>query len=726
MVPEFWFGALRSYAIAPSSARRALTLEDSALGILSKITSTPVAAIEAGLKQAIEENVIARHFSDRLQDWLERYRELSVHEALKDGSQSNLRDLLAASGVLPEKQDAFVQAYLQGGSRDDIVQRIRADQRFTETEAAAIHTTLLLNDLTLGDGNLVKELKQQFDDPSRVRDLAKMPAQDWEAAIARANANPPDFVAGDNPEDKRRAYALLLSNRLAMEYPTAAFSGGLARAIASQQKPALENAGQILKFFDEHPDFELASMSIDGYLKAHTQPEFFNAVNKEAFVRDLKAAQRVFKLVPNFEASNTLLNESLHSGHSIYSVGESRFVTRFGGRPGFSERIARDTYQRAANTHAAALTIIGELRATVNANAVAGLKNEVDALAEIPNLATLFGSADLCDCEHCRSIFGPAAYLADVLMYLKARESTAPAVSAKDVLFRRRPDIGDLELSCENSNVPVPYIDLACEVLEDHVAPWKRLSLTFESSFVTGPVSDNLRDAFAATEPIITLTVGATIDPKDKMGSWVVRDGGARYRVVKTSIAFVVSPQRQTRGTAEELAAYPAYINKAAYDVLREAKRPLALPFDLPTEEVRAYLDRVSIRRSDLMEVFRGPLDPNKPSDLDIAAEYLGIAKHEQVLFFKPDPTNQFVYWNEIDLPHLPAELAPPAQEAVDTVQRRPIENLKPLLARVARCVEVLYRDRGARVHEFSRQQALKVRVGEARAIQEHIHLAHR
>ena len=46
-----------------------------------------------------------------------------------------------------------------------------------------------------------------------------------------------------------------------------------------------------------------------------------------------------------------------------------------------------------------------------------------------------------------------------------------PTTSVKDILFARRPDLGEIELTCENTNTVMPYVDLVLEVLEDAVAP---------------------------------------------------------------------------------------------------------------------------------------------------------------------------------------------------------------------------------------------------------------
>ena len=101
------------------------------------------------------------------------------------------------------------------------------------------------------------------------------------------------------------------------------------------------------------------------------------------------------------------------------------------------------------------------------------LKNSNEALSTFPNWNNLFKTGDLCECEHCRSVLSPAAYFADLLMFLKDRKAKLPAAwrsqPVKDILFDRRPDLGFLELNCENALTPLPYIDVVCEVLEDVV-----------------------------------------------------------------------------------------------------------------------------------------------------------------------------------------------------------------------------------------------------------------
>src|SRR5207302_1922458 len=51
---------------------------------------------------------------------------------------------------------------------------------------------------------------------------------------------------------------------------------------------------------------------------------------------------------------------------------------------------------------------------------------------------------------------------------------------------------------------------------------------------------------------------------------------------------------------------------------------------------------------STIMERFRGPIAPNNPTDLDIAAAYLDIAPGERGLIFSGETVQQFQYWGEV------------------------------------------------------------------------------
>src|SRR5258706_477908 len=72
----------------------------------------------------------------------------------------------------------------------------------------------------------------------------------------------------------------------------------------------------------------------------------------------------------------------------------------------------------------------------------------------------------------CRPVLSPAAYFVDLMYYveeniLKGSFRTAPQHPLH--LEKRRPDLWDLSLTCDNTTNFVPYLDLVNEILETYL-----------------------------------------------------------------------------------------------------------------------------------------------------------------------------------------------------------------------------------------------------------------
>src|SRR5262249_44496634 len=76
--------------------------------------------------------------------------------------------------------------------------------------------------------------------------------------------------------------------------------------------------------------------------------------------------------------------------------------------------------------------------------------------AALPGYADMFGTLNYCECDECRSIFGPAAYLVDLMRIIDTYVTTPNATTiADDLKFdARRGDIGRIALTCANTNAP--------------------------------------------------------------------------------------------------------------------------------------------------------------------------------------------------------------------------------------------------------------------------------
>ena len=103
-------------------------------------------------------------------------------------------------------------------------------------------------------------------------------------------------------------------------------------------------------------------------------------------------------------------------------------------------------------------------------------KSFIEHQQSIPGYDKLFGSLDFLECEHCRSIFGPAAYFVDLMRFIEKhvpqnhKSSEFPdGLEVGHLLEDRQPRLFRMALDCENTFNLVPYIDLVIEVLEDVV-----------------------------------------------------------------------------------------------------------------------------------------------------------------------------------------------------------------------------------------------------------------
>ena len=119
-------------------------------------------------------------------------------------------------------------------------------------------------------------------------------------------------------------------------------------------------------------------------------------------------------------------------------------------------------------------------------------------------------------------------------------------------LFRRRPDLGCLELTCANTNTILPYVDLVNEVMESFI-----VHLDVYTKSVLDPKK-------------------ATID------AWNVEDE-----------------------TSGELLAQPQHISNDAYLELKKRYILFTLPYDRPVDMIRIFLQYLDTSRYELMKTFR-------------------------------------------------------------------------------------------------------------------------
>src|SRR5690606_31325438 len=268
-----------------------------------------------------------------------------------------------------------------------------------------------------------------------------------------------------------------------------------AAPLEREERPVLRNHDKMVSLLNKDGDVELTKDRIDLYFKKKRVAR----KDSDAIGDELKSVQRVVKPLPHYWKARARGDARIHSAQSIVAIGEARFVQEVAPAAGLSDREAKAVYRKAETQHTGAMLLVGELRGSTGTLDIAAFETSSLALkieqvsADFPNLKSLFKGIDTCACEHCRSVYSPAAYLVELLQFLDKRSVVAG--NAKSVLFDRRPDLGDIDLSCANANTPVKYVDLVCELLEAMVAPDAGIDYSWNLSDGPDPLKGKISTA---------------------------------------------------------------------------------------------------------------------------------------------------------------------------------------------------------------------------------------
>ena len=520
------------------------------------------------------------------------------------------------NAVLTEKHGQAVGKALRAAKGDISVALTKLKGKLPE---AALKKVALANELAvLSDDHvsLVKALSGQAD-ITNLRDVALQFNVLMLTALVDPYALPAD-AAGVSAEEKKTNFAVALRNKLFAAEPTAV----LHRMVLDAEVPIAdvnERKG-VASFLTNQPEFNFRATSIYTALKAPDALKGIADEHRAGVVEQLKTLQRVQAISPVPAAVPVLMKANLTSAFRVAEIPESTFLNAHG--PTLGDDTARLVYTRAINTHirnehalmtmrdawrGSGLAII-DGRQPVEARA-ASLQAVADAQAVPLNLETLFGGIDLCECGDCLSVYSQAAYFVEILQYLRNNDLDPKNShtgqkgfigTPLEMLFRRRPDLGCLELTCENTFTVLPYIDLVNEVMESFVVHL---------------------DAY---ETDTSVPKQATLD------------------------VFNIIDE-----TTNELLAQPQHINYHAYGILKDAVYPFTLPYHQPIDVARKLLKELGTSRFELLDTFRGAsevvigvaLTPAQQQvlqtlhvrvlDRSADAEFLGITQEEYIILTK-------------------------------------------------------------------------------------------
>jgi hypothetical protein len=615
------------------------------------------------VRQSIAENLIPYLYQAQL-DSIQKQLQQIISDYTKtnpSGSTSNLLDL---AGLTPKQQQSFQDVFTLGqGTGSGFWTNLQQQKTFQDAPLGKAQAIFQLAAVTQNQLPLITSLTktENIQSAADVTKLAAFSEQDWINYLKKNKIASPSIDISIN------AYAGQLASAFEKTFPTTAFAARLANDTAA----SLPQKDAVSKFLIANPNFDLVNSTVGNFIKPST--------DTKALSDQLKKLQRVFKLAPTYAAASTLLKDNIHSSQQIYFKGKSNFLATYTPSLGAAE--ATLVYQRAQLQYAGALMMAGEFKSLASAGNMNALPDYKGTLqnsplaSAYPDLQTLFGQADFCECEECRSVLGAAAYLTDVLHFLSERMSLTPGTSAKSMVLGRRPDIGDIDLNCANTNTLVPYIDIVNEILEDYISPpLFTINLSFLPKIKKGTIDPALLQELLSNPGNTALSTISLLSPTALLSDvfitseyginqWIIRDSFITLKLSQQSAAIEVKLLHQTHLSSDEISANPECTNVKTYALLAAAQRPFTLPFDLFEKEGDLYLQKLGVEKTNLIDIFRKAHEtPSSPSnnftdtDYQVAYAYFKVNHAEEGLIFKADPLNQNKYWgnlatvNEVDL----------------------------------------------------------------------------
>jgi hypothetical protein len=423
----------------------------------------------AALTAALDQRLVPRSLGDLVPTIGELTGRRRLAERLRptpDSAAAGLGDLLA---TMPQPLDrqrqvsvATVLADVRPGA-PELSARLEA-AGLSHPEAVGVQRTLLLGDLTLGHPPLVRALQERVaaDDDASLRALAAMPGDRWlDLAYAHGTPDPRnDSLDGRLSE---AGYAASLERRVEALHPTATLAAQLAAGRMVVTRP---NFGELGAFMTDNPTLDVISIPVETIA---AEARFDHVQDKDQLVEAVRQLQHLKTLDASWRESGVLLNAGIGSARELVALGRGRLGDAVAGQLG-PDRLD-ELHAAAMRTQDTAITVMmATLPRFWSMTPAVGLLSEAapaldpDATPMPPTLRGLFGDLDVCDCQHCGSVLSPSAYLVDLL------ELVRPSTAALSALLRHRPDLLDLELSCENTTTELPHIDLALEILENAAA----------------------------------------------------------------------------------------------------------------------------------------------------------------------------------------------------------------------------------------------------------------
>ncbi|MEK6804178.1 MAG: hypothetical protein AABZ34_16180 [Nitrospirota bacterium] len=593
--------------------------------------------VEPGLKKARESGIIDLD-DGAITAQVKLFAAFAAKANLVDaapGSQSSYAELLATTGLNEAEQKKFAALFFTYSGDAESLWKKAAKAGFTDEQVGALQLHGKFAFLAGNSAAMTSRLmKMGVKDPAALAAKGLYTTKAWadelfdEAGIAQQErANPseaglkklatliPSAYEGADVLVRANAFAADMARKVHRTYPTQVLTARL----SSDARFALAEAhDETVKLLERSAakGYRLGQTPVSTFLEQQGATE---AELHAAPANNLKALHATYSISPSDEAQVTLMKMGLGSAHDVTGLMQEHFEKTFNAeyheifKVDPADGIARKVYEQAVQVSSVVYSLFGAAQSASGGGGTAVVPNplpigDVDRaglIRRVPTMESLFGSLDYCECQNCQSVLSPAAYLVDLLQYVDIDAQTwantqalwklthggnayphtfasgphaGEAMKPYDVLVQRRPDLPHLALTCENTHTALPYIDLVNEILEYHAA-------------------------------------------HGQLAAAAARDTGD--------------------ANTTDLLAEPQNVIAAAYDALRQATYPLALPFDRSLEMVRQFCAHADAPLHEVLQTLRRQDDlwvNGGVGRAEIFIESLGLSPAEVALFTRTAP----------------------------------------------------------------------------------------
>jgi hypothetical protein len=518
----------------------------------------PDATLRDAFDGATRENRIAARSPEQIERVFDEWQQLKALDALHPAEESAAASLGDVLRTIPEAEapsanESIVFARLRAAHGDSEELWQRAEEQGLSRAIPTLKRTVALENLTAANPPLMAALQQLRNEkqPDSIAYLAQLGSRDW-IQVGLQYGPPP---SADVPIGE---YVEKLRSDVERQFPMEVLRAHLRREpSAAQGLPAKK----ISDFLERNVAFNLKTQHLEPFLAAQD-------VQDEELRSGLLKTQRLLAIGANSEEVGILAAAQFGSSSQIVDSGEPVFLAAIS--PQIAATRARELYAAASDVNSRTMAIASQVTTnftqTNSTDAVPSSHPSSEILDQYPSLRTLFGDVDFCECRYCQSVLGPSAYLADLMHFLQ-RSSLSPHAPGKllpanyqhpnpyleyavggsvlGVLLQRRPDLADLELSCDNTDTEIPYIDLVLEILENAVAlpmmvdtdalPLAGVDLDAEfRDQNVPPQMPHIVQVLKQTDIEVGAYLWATEVPRQRFSSlflndWIVGDGSRRW-----------------------------------------------------------------------------------------------------------------------------------------------------------------------------------------------------